>query len=89
MSAPQSAATPVEQIIDTRGPDADSCMNLTNAAVDALTPGASFVLVADHDPIGLCYMLDAERPGVVAWQPVEDGPTTWRVRFTKALIPNG
>jgi len=89
MSTPQSAATPVEQIVDTRAPDADSCVNLTTAAVDALAPGASFVLVADHDPIGLCYMLDAERPDAVAWQPVEDGPKTWRMRFTKVLVPNG
>jgi len=89
VSASQTATTPVEQIVDTRAPGADSCVNLTNAAVDALAPGSSFVLVADHDPIGLCHMLDAERPGVVAWQSVENGPTTWRVRFTKVLAVSG
>jgi uncharacterized protein (DUF2249 family) len=76
--------SPSEQLVDTRLPGADSCVNLTNAAVDALSAGTSFVLVADHDPIGLCYMLDAERPGTVSWQPLEQGPAQWRVRFTKA-----
>ena len=64
-------------------------MNLTNAAVDALTPGSSFVLIADHDPIGLCYMLDAERPGMMSWQPLEQGPTTWRVRLTRVSASSG
>jgi regulator of cell morphogenesis and NO signaling len=62
-------------------------MNLTNRAFDALAPGASFVLVADHDPISLGYMLDAERPGMVTWQPLEHGPATWRVRVTKVPTP--
>ena len=82
-----SPAPSSEQVVDTRLPGSDSCVNLTNAAVDALAagaPGAGFVLVADHDPIGLCYMLDAERPGIVTWQPLEQGPAVWRTRFTKA-----
>jgi len=82
--SPSPAPAPSEQVVDTRLPGSDSCVNLTNAAVDALTVGASFVLVADHDPIGLCYMLDAERPGTVSWQPLEQGPGVWRTRFSKA-----
>lgn len=89
MTAPQPTGALAEQVVDTRAPDADSCMNLTNHAVDALSPGASFVLVADHDPIGLCYMLDAERPGAVTWQPLEEGPATWRVRIKKVESPRG
>ncbi|HEY9484987.1 MAG TPA: DUF2249 domain-containing protein [Micromonosporaceae bacterium] len=89
MSAPQPTDAPAEQVVDTRAPDADSCVNLTNRAVDALAPGASFVLVADHDPIGLCYMLDAERPGAITWQPLEQGSATWRVRITKVGSPRG
>ena len=83
-----STPEPAEQVVDTRAPGADSCVNLTNAAVEALAPGSSFVLVADHDPIGLCYMLDAERPGTVTWEPLEQGPTTWRVRFTGVAAPS-
>jgi len=69
-------------VVDTRGA-ADSCADLTNRAVDALVPGGSFVLVADHDPIALRYMLDAERPGAVDWEPVENGPRTWQVRVVR------
>lgn len=81
MSAGRSMA---ETVVDTRAPGADSCVNLTNSAVNALAAGASFVRVADHDPIGLCYMLDAERDGMVSWQVLEQGPPDWRVRITKA-----
>jgi hypothetical protein len=90
MASPSVSPAPSsEQVVDTRLPGSDSCVNLTNAAVDALATaapgtGTSFVLVADHDPIGLCYMLDAERPGTVNWQPLEQGPAVWRTRFTKA-----
>lgn len=72
-----------ELVVDTREPGADACFILTNNAVDGLGVGASFVLVADHDPIGLRYMLDAERPGVTTWEPLADGPAEWRVRVTK------
>ena len=88
MSTPPRSGAPTEQVVDTRVPDADSCVNLTNAAVETLAPGSSFVLVADHDPVGLCYMLDAERPGTVTWEPLEQGPTTWRVRFTRVPAPS-
>jgi len=80
-SQPASAAD--ELVVDTRDPSADSCAAQTNRAVDALAAGASFVLVADHDPIGLRYMLEAERPGVTQWQSLEEGPTTWRARISK------
>ncbi|TAM93633.1 MAG: DUF2249 domain-containing protein [Jatrophihabitans sp.] len=72
-----------EQVVDTREPGAASCAMLTNDAVDALGVGASFLLVADHDPIALRFMLDAERPGSTRWQPVEDGPQRWQVRITR------
>jgi uncharacterized protein (DUF2249 family) len=80
--ATDAGATP-ERVVDTRLPDVDNCVALANSTVDGLTPGASFVLVADHDPIGLCYMLDVERPGTVSWQVLEEGPPAWRVRFVK------
>jgi uncharacterized protein (DUF2249 family) len=72
-----------ERVVDTRLPAVDSCVALTNTTVDELAAGESFVLVADHDPIGLCYMLDAERPGTVSWEVLTEGPPAWRVRFTK------
>ncbi|HRP18143.1 MAG TPA: DUF2249 domain-containing protein [Ginsengibacter sp.] len=56
--------------------------------VDALAPGASFVLVNDHDPKPLYYQLQAEHPNQFSWTYVEQGPSVWRVkigRFSKAV----
>ncbi|WP_081625107.1 DUF2249 domain-containing protein [Hyphomicrobium denitrificans] len=56
--------------------------------VDALAPGASFVLVNDHDPKPLYYQLEAEHPKQFSWTYVEKGPSVWRVeigRISKAV----
>jgi uncharacterized protein (DUF2249 family) len=71
-----------ERVIDTRTAS-DSCANLTMQAIDAMTVGESFLLISDHDPVGLHYMLDAEHPGVAEWEPLEDGPDRWQVRVSK------
>jgi len=69
-----------ERVVDTRLAATESCAQLTNKTIDALAFGESFLLVADHDPVALRYMLDAERPGATSWQPLEDGPARWQVR---------
>lgn len=51
------------------------------AAVADLPPGGSFVLCNDHDPKPLRYQLDAERPGQITWDYLEQGPQVWRVRI--------
>lgn len=51
---------------------------------NALTPGASFVLINDHDPKPLYYQLTAEYAGDLTWQYLEEGPRVWRVRMGKA-----
>jgi len=51
--------------------------------VNALEPGAAFILVNDHDPKPLYYQLDAEYPGQFSWSYVESGPTVWRVEIGK------
>ncbi|KQX69362.1 DUF2249 domain-containing protein [Angustibacter sp. Root456] len=51
------------------------------AAVADLPPGGSFVLCNDHDPKPLRYQLDAERPGQITWDYLEEGPQVWRVRI--------
>ncbi|MGN6301583.1 MAG: DUF2249 domain-containing protein [Angustibacter sp.] len=51
------------------------------AAVADLAPGGSFVLCNDHDPKPLRYQLDAERPGQITWDYLEQGPQVWRVRI--------
>jgi uncharacterized protein (DUF2249 family) len=50
---------------------------------DALDPGAAFELVNDHDPKPLYYQFQAERPGVVEWTYLEQGPERWRVRIAR------
>ena len=49
--------------------------------VDELQPGASFVLVNDHDPKPLYYQLEAEYPRQFSWTYREQGPTVWRVEI--------
>jgi uncharacterized protein (DUF2249 family) len=51
--------------------------------VDELLPGASFVLVNDHDPKPLYYQLEAEHPKQFSWTYLERGPTVWRVEIGK------
>jgi len=48
---------------------------------DNLKQGEGFILVNDHDPKPLYYQFQAERPGQVAWEYLETGPETWRVRI--------
>jgi uncharacterized protein (DUF2249 family) len=81
-----------EPVVDTRVHATGSCASLASESVDALEVGGSFVLVADHDPRGIHYMLDAERPGSTRWEPLEDGPDRWQVRIAKVAagtIPAG
>lgn len=49
--------------------------------VDDLAPGASFVLVNDHDPKPLYYQLAAEYPNRFSWTYLERGPEVWRVEI--------
>ena len=51
--------------------------------VNALQPGASFILVNDHDPKPLYYQLQAEYPDLFSWTYVEQGPQVWRVEIGK------
>lgn len=51
------------------------------AAFDALKPSEAFELINDHDPKPLYYQFAAERTGQVAWEYLETGPQTWRVKI--------
>jgi uncharacterized protein (DUF2249 family) len=50
-----------------------------------LAPGASFVLVNDHDPKPLYYQLEAEYPKQFSWLYLERGPSVWRVQIGRLL----
>lgn len=54
----------------------------------ALTPGEAFELVNDHDPKPLYYQFAAEHPGEFAWEPLEEGPETWRIRIARTGDPD-
>jgi uncharacterized protein (DUF2249 family) len=49
-----------------------------------LAPGASFVLVNDHDPKPLYYQFQAELGHPFQWEYLESGPEVWRVRIGKS-----
>jgi len=49
--------------------------------VNELAPGASFVLINDHDPKPLHYQLEAEYPQQFTWTYLERGPLVWRVEI--------
>jgi uncharacterized protein (DUF2249 family) len=51
--------------------------------LDALDIGESLRLVNDHDPAPLRYQLQAERPGMFAWEPEQQGPEEWIIRIRK------
>jgi len=50
---------------------------------DSLAPGECFVLRNDHDPMPLRNQLNFERASQFAWEYLEQGPETWRVRLTR------
>jgi uncharacterized protein (DUF2249 family) len=51
--------------------------------VAELAPGASLLLVNDHDPKPLYYQLEAEHPRQFSWIYHERGPEAWRVEIGK------
>ena len=50
---------------------------------DSLEVGEAFELINDHDPKPLYYQFQAERPGLLEWEYLEQGPETWLVRIGK------
>lgn len=50
---------------------------------DALRPLQAFVLAATEDPAPLLARLQAERPGLFEWSPLEEGPPAWRIEIAR------
>ena len=48
---------------------------------DHLQPGESFILVNDHEPKPLYYQFAVELAGQFEWNPLQAGPTEWRVKI--------
>lgn len=53
------------------------------AAFDGLDAGDAFAIVSDHDLAPIRRLLERERGAEVAWEDVEAGPATWRVRIRR------
>ena len=52
---------------------------------DKLSPGASFIIENDHDPLPLYYELKAERNGqLISFDYLQNGPEVWKVKISKA-----
>ncbi|MGH3507650.1 MAG: DUF2249 domain-containing protein [Nocardioidaceae bacterium] len=52
-------------------------------ALEAVSPGGGMVLIAPHDPVPLLTQLEERSPGRFAISYIEQGPQTWRLRFTR------
>lgn len=53
------------------------------ATFDRLDAGESFILVDDHDPVGLRTRFEAERPEQGQWIYLQEGPYVWHVRIKR------
>ena len=52
-------------------------------ALDAIAPGSSIDLVADHNPLPLIAQLEARHPGGFSVGYVESGPEVWTLRVAR------
>lgn len=50
---------------------------------DALAPGEAFVLVSDHEPLGLLREFQARRACGFEWNVLERGPETFRIQIER------
>ena len=83
-SAPVTAMeTTDETTIDVRElPPKDKHPTIFDTFGD-LAPGETFVIINDHDPKPLYHEFQAERPGEMDWEYLQEGPEVWRVRIAK------
>lgn len=61
---------------------------LVFARFDALALGESFVLMNDHNPVLLNREIEDARPGEIAWEQLDRGPDTYRVRIRRLAPPH-
>jgi len=78
-----AATTPDTNVVDVRSLVPALRHATIFRLVHELAPGASFILVNDHDPKPLYYQLEAEYPDQFSWTYRERGPTVWRVEIGK------
>lgn len=52
---------------------------LVFAVFENTLPGASFLIVNNHDPVPLQRQLLQQYPGKFSWNYLENGPDVWRI----------
>lgn len=78
------AASTHDTTLDVRSEPPARRHELIFETYSALTLGAAFVLVNDHDPKPLYYQFAAEYSDLFTWEYLEQGPVDWRVRIGKS-----
>jgi uncharacterized protein (DUF2249 family) len=77
----KATMTNSDRVLDVRAEVPKRRHELILETFAALPPGASYVLVNDHDPKPLRYQFEAEHTGEFSWAYLEEGPEVWRVRI--------
>ena len=73
-------------LLDVRGVEPRHRFQRILGTYEALRPGESFELAVDHDPMCMYYTLKGTRGDeAFAFEYLERGPESWRVRVTKRL----
>ena len=80
-AAPNATASP--EIVDLRPLIRPERHVVVFAALDALEPGATFVLINDHAPIPLLHRIEDSWPGQFDAEFLMDGPEVWQVAITR------
>lgn len=82
MSATAYAATTAPVLVDLRVMIPPERHATVFAALDALDPGATFVLINDHAPIPLLRWIEENWPDQFEAEFLLDGPEVWQVAIT-------
>lgn len=72
-----------EVTVDVRGIIPRERHPMIFSAFDRLPANGVLRLVNDHDPKPLYYQFQAERPGQMNWEYVEEGPEKWVVHISR------
>lgn len=76
-----------EPVIDVRIVPPFQRHPLIFGTIDALEPGETLVIVADHEPRPLHHQVTAHYADAVSWEYLEQGPAVWRVRIGRDAGP--
>ncbi len=83
-SAPATTTSPA--IVDLRPMIPPERHATVFAALEALDPGATFVLINDHAPIPLLQRIKQNWPDQFVAEFLVDGPEVWQVAITRNSV---